>query len=185
MGYRILQDGDERKAVFLEGWKAADAALEVDPACAPCHLLSAINHGLWGQEVGIFRTLVGLPAVRGHITRATELDPQFGGGAPYRIQATLDLALPRLLGGGKKKARRSIEKAIAVAPYEPLNYEFLAELLLKKYDDPQGALAVARTGLTIPPPDDTYLESIEALEWLQRVEDAFGKRYAPTPDSDG
>jgi len=178
LGARVLDGSEERKAVFLEGREAADNALTQHPDCGPCHLMSAINHGLWAKEIGIFRALVGLPTVKRHLNLAVALDPEFGGAAPHRIQATIFQALPRILGGGKNRSKDAIEKAIAVAPYEPLNYEFLAWLLLVEYDDRQGALAVAQQGLAVPKPGYEYLESLDALEWLQKVVDAFGPKRA-------
>jgi len=80
-----------------------------------------------------------------------------------------------MFGGGKKRARKAIEKAIEVAPEEPLNYELLAYLLLEKYDDKKRALEVAHRGLQVPHPGPDYVESLDALEELQELVD----RYAP------
>jgi hypothetical protein len=57
--------------------------------------------------------------------------------------------------------------------------------MLKKYRDPKRALAVARRGLAVPAPGSEYVESLEALEWLQRVEDAFGAHYGSGAASGG
>ena len=82
--------------------------------------------------------------MRSHLKKAAELDPAFGGGAPYRILATITDALPAMLGGGKKRAREEIEQAIEAAPEEPLNYEFLADLLADRFKDRERALRVAQ-----------------------------------------
>lgn len=160
---------DEKKRVHDEGREAADQALKTNPECGPCHLLSAINHALWAQEVGIFRTIMGLPKVLNHLKRAARLSPKFGGAAAYRVHATIMKVLPKMFGGGKKKARKLIEKAIVVAPAEPLNYEILADILIEKYKDPSAAVVVAQRGLEVPSPPPEYVESRDSLKYLQRI----------------
>jgi hypothetical protein len=168
LGIRVSKDSDEKKKLFDEGRRQAERGLQSDPECAPCHLLVAINGALWGKEVGIFRTVVGLPRVKHHLKRAAEINPRFGGGAPYRVQAFIYKALPRFLGGGRDLARKYIEKAIRVAPEEHLNYEFLAYLLARDYDDMEAGARVARAGLEIQPPGPEYVESVDAVTGLKR-----------------
>jgi len=167
IGLRLEQDAEAKKAIYLEGRDVADRALEREPDCGPCHLLSAVNHALWADQIGIFRAIVGLPKVKSHLARASELDPTFAGAAALRVQATIAERLPRMFGGGKSKARRLIEQAIVVAPEEPLNYEVLANLLAQHYDDLPLALAVARRGLAVPTPGPEYVESLDSLAYLK------------------
>lgn len=173
LGIRVSKDSDEKRELFAEGRDEAELGVGSDPDCGPCHLMLAVNGALWGNEVGIFRTIVGLPRVREHLKRTEELDPRFGGGATYRVQANIYKALPRLFGGGAKPARESIEKAIRVAPEEHLNYAFLASLLANDFKDVDAAARVARTAIAIPEPDPAYVESVDALRGLKR----FLKRY--------
>lgn len=169
LGMRVLDDGPERTRVYARGREVAEAAIERAPDCAPCLLLAAVNHALWGEQVGIFRTLVGLPAVLRQLERSAELDPAFGGAAAHRVRAYLFRALPRLFGGGKARAREAIEMAIRAAPREPMNHAFLAELLQHDYDDLEGALRVARRGARLPPPGPEHVESLDALRELQAL----------------
>jgi len=167
VGLRVYDDPEMKKAIYLEGREVADRALSIDPECGPCHLLSAVNHALWADQVGIFRAMVGLPKVKSHLARAAELDPTFAGAAAMRVQATIAERLPRMFGGGKGKARRYIEQAIAISPDEPLNYEVLANLLAQRYDDLPLALAVARRGLSVPAPGPEHVESRDSIAYLK------------------
>lgn len=176
MGMRVVDDA-EKKEIYAEGRDRAAEGLKADPECGPCHLMTAINHALWGQEVGLLRTLVGLPSVKKHLKLAGELDPGFAGGAAYRVLAAIDKVVPRMFGGGKKEAREAATKAIEVAPNEPLNYELLADILIDEYDDPRAAVQVARRGLMVPQPGPEYVESLDALEVLQRIVERYGTRY--------
>ncbi len=169
LGIRVASESEEKKRYYLEGRAAAMAGLANDPECGPCHLMAAINHALWGQEEGIFRTIVGLKTVKHHLRRAEQLDPRFAGAATFRVQAAIYSALPGFLGGGRAKARHALERAIEVAPEEHLNYDFLAQLLIHKYDDRVGALRIVRTGLSVPEPGPAYIESRDALDRLRRA----------------
>jgi tetratricopeptide (TPR) repeat protein len=171
LGLRVERDAEVRKAIHDEGRAVADRALAIDPSCGPCHLLSAVNHALWAEQVGIFRAIVGLPTVKSHLAQAARLDPTFAGAAALRVQATIAERLPRMFGGGKGKARRLIEQAIVVSPDEPLNYEVLANLLVSKYDDVPLALSVARRGLAVPEPAPEYVESRDSIAYLKRFVD--------------
>ncbi len=166
LGQRVFDTPEERKRVFSEGHRLAETAAKRDPNCAPCHMLAGVNQALWGQEMGIFRVLSGLPNVKHHLRKSTELDPTFAGASALRVRSQIAKVLPRWLGGGKKKARRYLRRAIEIAPYEPLNYQFLAKLLLKQFGDREGALRVAKQGLTLPMPGPEFVESVDAVRRL-------------------
>ncbi len=182
LGKKVFRAKEDKKRMFAEGRDRARDALRHDPACGPCHLLTAVNHALWAKEVGIFRALVGLPRVRHHLKRAAALEPAFGGAAAHRILANISQALPRMFGGGRKRARKEIEQAIEIAPDEPLNYEFLADLLIEDYHDPNAAVTVARRGLEKPPPPPEYVESLAAFEDLREIVEQHGAGPAALDD---
>ena len=167
LGKRVIDDKDQRRRVFKEGRDRAREAAKLHPDCGPCYLLAAINHALLGREIGILRSLVGLPRVMRELRKASELDPAFGGGAAFRIQASIAEAIPAVFGGGREKALEAIENAIVAAPDEPLNYEFLADLLFDEFHDESGALEVARQGLSLEKPPPEYVESLDALRAMQ------------------
>ncbi|MFP6640502.1 MAG: TRAP transporter TatT component family protein, partial [Myxococcota bacterium] len=119
---------------------------------------------------------VGLPKVLRHLKRAAKLDPYFGGAAALRVHATILKVVPRMFGGGKKKAEVLIEEAIKIAPSEPLNYEILADILIEKYKDPDSAVEAAQRGLAVPTPGPEFVESRDSIDYLKRVV----KRYGPS-----
>lgn len=169
LGQRVVGTSDERKRVYSEGHRLAEKAVERDPDCAPCHMLAGVNQALWGQEMGIFRVLSGLPNVKRHLRRSTELDPTFAGASALRVRAQIARVLPRWLGGGNKKARLHLQRAIRIAPHEPLNYQFLAQLFWKDYGQPEAALRVARQGLALPQPSPEWVESVDSMKGLRRM----------------
>lgn len=168
LGQRVYDRPEDRKRIYLEGHKLAETAVKRNPDCAPCHMLAGINQALWGNEVGIFRVLSGLPNVKRHLTRSTELDPTFAGASALRTRSQIARVLPRWLGGGKKRARNYLRRAIEIAPSEPLNYYFLAKLLLKDFGNREQALQVARQALTFPQPGPEFVESVDSFRNLER-----------------
>lgn len=168
MGMRVLKTSEDRKQVHAEGRAAADRALAQDPNCGPCHLLSGINHALWAEQVGIFRSLVGLPKVRKHLDRSAEIDPTFAGAAAHRTLAQIAQVLPRMFGGGKKKTLGHIRDALSIAPEEPLNYEIMVDLMIKEKNMP-AALYWAQRGITVPKPGPEYVESRGSIEYMQKI----------------
>jgi len=167
LGQRVYQSTDDRRRIFEEGHKIAETAAERAPDCAPCHMLAGVNQALWGQEVGIFRVISGLPRVKRHLQLSTDLDPTFAGASALRVRSQIARVLPSWLGGGKKRARSYLHRAIEMAPNEPLNYYFLAKLLLKDYGDRDQALEVARRGLAVPPPGPEFVESVDSMGRLR------------------
>ena len=165
---RVHKQPPDKRRVHAEGRRAADRAIHQDPHCGPCHLFSAINHALWAEQVGIFRSLVGLPTVKKNLKRASELDPTFAGAAAHRTMAQVAKAVPRMLGGGEDKAILHLNNALRIAPEEPLNYEVMVDLKIK-HKDVHGALHWARRGVAVPQPAPEYVESVDSVKYMQQI----------------
>lgn len=175
LGQRVYDNSDDRRRIFEEGHKIAETAAERAPDCAPCHMLAGVNQALWGQEVGIFRVISGLPRVKRHLQLSTDLDPTFAGASALRVRSQIAQVLPSWLGGGKNRARSYLYRAIEIAPNEPLNYYFLAKLLLKDYGDRDKALEIAKRGLAVPPPGPEFVESVDSMGRLRSFVDKIQK----------
>jgi tetratricopeptide (TPR) repeat protein len=172
VGLRLTHDSDAKEKIFAEGRDAALDAAEKSPGCAACHFWGAINKALYGQEVGVFKMLFSLKDVENHLRRSIEIDPRYASAGGYRLLGVIREKLPSILGGSKREAREFYLKAIELAPDEPLNYLFLARLLRDRFDNPEGAIAAARKGISIKDLPSERLESIESRseleEWLQK-----------------
>lgn len=164
---RIIQEKKEKIAVFTEGRVAAKKSMELDPKCAPCYFWYAINSVLWGDQKGVFSTIFGLDEVRKNLWKSIELDPNYAYAGGYRLQGTIEEALPGILGGSNRRAREYYELAIKHAPDEPLNYQFLSRLLVKEYNEKERAIDLAKQGVSVPKPGPERLESLEAIEELK------------------
>lgn len=178
-GLRFMKDKKlkhERADLYKEGRDAGRAALKAKPECAPCHFWTAINMALYGDTVGILKTLFTLGEIKDHLKESLGIDPKYAYSGAYRLLGLIEQKLPGILGGSDDRAREYLEKAIATSPDEPLNYEFLAKLLEDEFDDPKTALEVAKKGLAVPPPSEERLESREALVTLKKLADELAQR---------
>ena len=166
-GLHIAKDDDEKLQIFAEGRDAGKSALELAPKCAPCHFWTAINMALYGKHAGIFKMFFSISTIRHHLQETVNIDPGYAGAGAYRLLGLIEQKLPGILGGSNKRAKEYFEKAIRTVPDEPLNHLFLMKLLIEEMDDIEGAKAVAKKGLAVPPPPPDRIESIGSLKELE------------------
>lgn len=160
------EEPSQKTARFEEGKDSATRALEIDPECAPCHFWKAINMALLGQEIGAFKMIFSLKEILHHLEKVNEIDPAYAYGGSDRVVGLILAKLPGILGGSNSQARERFERAIKVAPEEPLNYLVLARLL-EKMGDLEAAVNTTRLGLQQPVPAPERTESVEAVGELR------------------
>ncbi len=168
VGLRLSPDS-ERSKIFAQGREAGQAAISKKNDCAPCHFWTAINMALYGKEVGVFKMLFTLREIREHLKVSATLDPAYANGGAQRLLGAIEENLPGILGGSNDRARDYYEKATVIAPDEPLNFLFLARLLLKNEKTASEGINTARKGSLIPIPDLSRVESIEAQSELKTL----------------
>lgn len=181
VGLRYPASAEEKERIFRSGRDAGQRGFQLKESCAPCHFWYAINAALYGQTVGVFKMAFSLNEIRDHLKRVTELDPAYAWGGAYRLLGLIEQKLPGILGGSNDRARTYFEKAIAVAPDEPLNFVFLAKLESDAFSDSQGALKTLSRASALSALDySDRLESREALseakELAQRIKNRAGPR---------
>lgn len=159
----------KRAKLFAEGRDAGKKSLKQAKECAPCHFWTAINMALYGREVGVLKTLVTLSEIRDHLRKSLEIDPTYARAGAQRLLGAIDENLPGIFGGSERRALESYEKAIAIAPDEPLNYLFLAKLLMKKRETREKGLKIAEQGALISLSDASFVESVDAQVELRKL----------------
>jgi tetratricopeptide (TPR) repeat protein len=168
VGLRLRTDEDKKRVLFQEGIDVGRAALELKPDCAACHFWTAINMALYGQSVGPFKMLFSLNEIREHLKKSLELDPTYAYGGAYRLQGMIEWKLPGILGGSNDRAEANFKHAIETAPDEPLNYLFMARLLLNLGRGPEAKTWIDK-GLAQPQPAPDRVESAEAIGDLKAL----------------
>jgi tetratricopeptide (TPR) repeat protein len=177
-GHRLTKEKEQQRTIFSEGRDAALSAITVNPSCAPCHFWVAVNMALYGEATGIFKAISSLGDIRDHLRESIKLDPKFGNGSAYRVMGVIDQKLPGIFGGSNARARENFEKALQVAPYEPLNYLAMIKLLRDEMGKEDEARMIARKAHALSKPDPDQIESQEALqeirEWLKKTTPEVG-----------
>lgn len=180
IGYRLTKETEDKLKIFAAGRDVASAAAKAKPDCGPCHFWGGINRALFGETSGIFRTIATLGIVKQDLERAAEIDPAYAYGGPDRILGLIDQKVPGILGGSDTDAAAHFEKAITLAPTNPLNYLFLARLQKDEIEDDAAFKAVlirAKAMVKMPLKED--VESYEAWSELK----ALGAELEEIPSS--
>lgn len=169
VGLRFAETSDAKLGLFAEGREAGRRAVALSPRCAACHFWTAINMALYGNEKGAFKMLFSLKQILDHLKLSTEADPTYAYSGAYRLLGLIYQKLPGILGGDNDEARRLFARSIATSPEEPMNYLFLAKLLLEEESDDRAIAEIVDKGLEVPPPSADRLESLEALVELRAL----------------
>lgn len=158
----------ERVARYESAVLWARKAVALDAKRAEGQVWLGLGLGALGEAKGIRASLANLGDMRRALERANEIDPSVEGAAPPRILGRLYFKLPWVAGGSNRKATEYLRAAMKLDPAMPLNYTFLAEVLI---DD--GANAEARALLekliAMPAPARWVQEHAEAVEEARRL----------------
>ena len=119
-----VAEEEEKEPLLQRAMRAAEAAIELDPANAQAHLQSAHATGRYSQLLAPMKSLrEGYPKqVRASIERALELDPSHFGAhlslASWHAEAIGrgGMMARALLGAKRKSAFTHYEQALALAP---------------------------------------------------------------------
>lgn len=151
-----------RRLVDGSGWTAMDLA--------GLHLQGAIVWGKWAERVGAFKA--AREGVAGELRTlagtALALDETFGDAGPHRFLGRLHSEAPKIpfFTGwvDRDEAVRHLERAVELAPEEPQNLLFLAEVLEERRPDRRGEARELLRGLADRAPrPDHLLEDTRTL----------------------
>ena len=184
---KLAQEGFERLARRLGGagalkdLEAGERAEALRPLLddaewtatdlAALHLRGAIVWGKWAERVGAFKA--AREGVAGELRTlagtALELDETFSDAGPHRFLGRLHAEAPKIpfFTGwvDRGQAVRHLERAVELAPEEPQNLLFLAEVLREHRPGRRGeARELLRKLADREPRSDHLLEDTRALE---------------------
>jgi tetratricopeptide (TPR) repeat protein len=154
------------------------AALADHPESVALYFWAAAHWGLWGETSGAFAAARQGVAhkVRDYAEIVTRIDERYETGGGHRILGRLYTEAPRipLITGwvDRELALASLERAMALAPGEPLNRLYMADALLrfrpKREDEAIALLEALATG---QPRADSILEDEHTLSEARRLLD--------------
>ena len=144
---------DEKLAIFEKGTEYAKKGIDLKADCVDCYYWLGVNYGVYGEAKGVLKSLSLIDPIKDAMNKVIELDPEYSGGAAYRVLGRMEYKVPWVAGGSKKESAKYLEKAFELNPNSFLTRRFLAEtyLGLKKKDKAESVLEWA---LTAPEPTD-------------------------------
>ena len=163
------QDEDKKKTLFVRGIEYGEKSLSFDSQCAPCHFWTGINKALYGESVGVLKMLSSLSKIEEHLKKTVEIDPSYAEAGAWRVLGIINQKVPSIFGGSRTEAIKDFRNAINTVPREPMNYLFLARLLMEERETKEEALKVTRLAIRQPVPTHEYVESLEARKEVEEL----------------
>ncbi len=130
-------DKKERGATFDMGQAAAEAAIKLKPARPEGHFWRGANIGGRAKAGGKLGALDAVGDVRKEMDAVIKADPGYQNGSAYLILGQIDLEVPGLFGGSKKRAVQLLEKGLTFGDQNALLRLRLAQayLAVSRKDD--------------------------------------------------
>jgi hypothetical protein len=113
------------------------------------HFWLGVNLALLAQLEKSFGALRYALSAKRELKRAVSINASYHAAGPLRVLARLESKLPRIFGGGTRRARAHFEEAIRLAPSNTVTRLYFAELLLESVDTTR-ARAELEAVLAIP-----------------------------------
>lgn len=133
MGYyylgRFTDDKQRKMELFTKGKEWGEEAVKRNPQSAGAHYWLAANLGKWAQAHGVMKSLKSKGEIESNLLEVKQIDPTYYYGGADRILGRMYYELPKILGGGKKKAEEHLRASLKIAPDYSMTLVFLAELL--------------------------------------------------------
>jgi tetratricopeptide (TPR) repeat protein len=129
-----------------------------------CYFWKATNLALYLQAKGIFSIAFRIKDIIALYKKAEQLNVNYLGAGPLRMQSIFYYKAPSILGGDKLLAIKLIKKAIKIAPNEALNYHFFLQYLIDTNDTEQAKTVAQKAINSITPSKIPYYESRGAFQ---------------------
>ena len=124
------QRREQARLLHARGARVCARAVRAERARVEGHFWLGVNLALQAQATRPRLLALGLALrAKRSLERAARINPAYHAAGPLRVLARLSHGLPRLLGGGSKRARAHFEKAIQLAPANTVTRLYFAEML--------------------------------------------------------
>ena len=151
-----------------QGIERGEQAVALVPDRPAGHFWLAASYGEYGQRRNIFKRGRLVRSMRRALEIVISLDPSHENGSAYAVLGKLDIEVPGLFGGNRKRGITSLEKALDIGPDNSLAKLFLAEAYLKE-DRGDEARRLLEEILTMAPDEGYEFEFRENQEEARRL----------------
>ena len=121
----------EARVHHSKGIQAADHAVKLQPDRVEGHFWLGVNLALMAQLKNKMSALFFVWRAKRSLRRALRLDPSYHAAGSLRLLGRIQHRLPRIFGGGRKRARANYERALELAPDNTVTRFYFAELLIE------------------------------------------------------
>lgn len=156
-------DEKERDTAFREGITAGQAAVKLAADRPEGHFWLGANIGGRTELQGAIGSLAAVEDIRREMEAVIRIDEGYQGGSAYLALGSVELELPKMLGGDRERAVEYLEKGLRFGERNALLRVRLAEayLAVKRRDDARKQL---NTVINMTPEPDYLPEYREAVE---------------------
>jgi tetratricopeptide (TPR) repeat protein len=164
--------GDEKIRLLERAIDAGEEAVRRCPERAEAHFWLGASYGRYADAKRGLTALRLVGKIRREMEASVRLQPGFEGGDAFLALGELDLSVPGLFGGSRRRGVERLEEGLRVAPG---NLEIRLALAQAYLHDKQRAEAEALLRSIVDTPaagtasDDTRREAIELLRDLDRA----------------
>ena len=125
---------DKARSLHARGATACARAVRSNPLCVEGHFWLGVNLALQAQTTRSLKALALALRAKRSLERAASINAAYHAAGPLRVLARLKHKLPRLFGGGHRRARADFARAIELAPANTVTRLYFAEMLLDAGD---------------------------------------------------
>jgi len=125
---------DEAHRLHARGAAACARAARSRPLHVEGHFWLGVNLALQAQTTRSLKALTLALRAKRSLERAARINPAYHAAGPLRVLARLKHKLPRLFGGGHRRARADFARAILLAPANTVTRLYFAEMLIDAGD---------------------------------------------------
>ena len=161
-------DDDAKLNAFREGIAAGEAAVKLAPDRAEGHFWLGANLGGRAKVQGPLYALSSVPDIRREMETVIKLDESYEEGSAYLALGEIDLDLPEVMGGDRKRAVEELEKGLRVGGDNAMLRLRLAEAYYEA-KRPADARAQAEAVLKLKPDPEYQAEQDEATEGARQL----------------
>jgi hypothetical protein len=160
---------DAKLNAYREGIAAGEAAVKLAPDKPDGHFWYGANLGGRAEVQGPIYALSSVNDIRREMQTVIKLDEGYEGGSAYMALGQIDLELPEMMGGDRKRAVEELEKGLKVS--EGDNSMLRLRLAEAYYEAkrPADARAQAEAILKMKPDPDYAAEHQQAVEGARQL----------------
>jgi len=160
---------DAKLNAYREGIQAGEAAVKLAPDKPDGHFWYGANLGGRAEAQGPLYALSSVPDIRREMETVIKLNENYEDGSAYLALGQIDLELPEMMGGDRKRAIDELEKGLKVSGGDNSMLRLRLAEAYYEAKRPADARAQAEAILKMKPDPDYEAEHQEAIQGARQL----------------